>query len=161
MEISQRLGGGKAVYFVTGGAFNGKAEWVKGELLRPDDISFQWHSHFRPEDVLLYPGLDTNQDIIVFEGLEYSILHRLMDKTTNGEQLRKEFTNLFLAWMKWEQEKDKRLVIWIGSDITKGIVPLEEKNRLWRDISGWVYQDLAKISENVVSIWYGIPTTLK
>jgi adenosyl cobinamide kinase/adenosyl cobinamide phosphate guanylyltransferase len=49
----------------------------------------------------------------------------------------------------------------IGSDITKGVVPLEKENRIWRDLTGWAYQDTAAKAEKVDIIWYGLNQTMK
>ena len=52
-------------------------------------------------------------------------------------------------------------IIVIGTDITKGIVPIEKENRVWRDLTGRVFQDTASICERVDLIWYGISKRLK
>lgn len=49
----------------------------------------------------------------------------------------------------------------IGSDISKGIVPMAAEDRWWRDTTGWVYQDLVSAAERVDVIWYGISQKLK
>lgn len=51
--------------------------------------------------------------------------------------------------------------ILIGTEIGCGIVPLEEKERIWRDETGRVYQLLAKKARKVERIWAGIPVTIK
>ena len=53
------------------------------------------------------------------------------------------------------------MVILIGTDITKGIVPIEAENRVWRDVTGRVYQDTVSICNRVDLIWYGINKRLK
>ena len=49
----------------------------------------------------------------------------------------------------------------IGTEIGCGIVPLEEKERIWRDETGRVYQLLAGQAYKVERVWAGIPVTLK
>lgn len=51
--------------------------------------------------------------------------------------------------------------ILIGTEIGCGIVPLEKKDRIWRDETGRVYQLLAKKASKVERIWAGIPVTIK
>lgn len=51
--------------------------------------------------------------------------------------------------------------ILIGTEIGCGIVPLEEKERIWRDETGRVYQLLAKKARKVERVWAGIPVTIK
>jgi adenosyl cobinamide kinase/adenosyl cobinamide phosphate guanylyltransferase len=63
--------------------------------------------------------------------------------------------------MQWEREITGRQLVVIGSDITKGIVPIDKEDRKWRDMTGWVYQDIVKKSERVDLIWYGINQQLK
>ena len=55
----------------------------------------------------------------------------------------------------------QRKLVVIGSDITKGIVPVEKENRLWRDVTGWAYQDLAAQADKIDIIWYGCNQTIK
>jgi len=54
--------------------------------------------------------------------------------------------------------KDKVI---IGTEIGCGIVPVEEKDRYWRDETGRVYQLLAEHAEKVERVWAGIPMTIK
>ena len=68
---------------------------------------------------------------------------------------------LLEKWLMWERAEQGRMVILIGSDITKGIVPSEAENRVWRDVTGRVFQDTASICERVDLIWYGINKRLK
>ncbi|KUO59417.1 MAG: hypothetical protein APF84_07600 [Gracilibacter sp. BRH_c7a] len=51
--------------------------------------------------------------------------------------------------------------ILIGTEIGCGIVPLEEKERIWRDETGRVYQLLANKACKVERIWAGISMTIK
>ena len=64
-------------------------------------------------------------------------------------------------WLEWEKQNSQRKVILIGCDISKGIVPMSAKDRKWRDITGWVYQDVVEAAERVDVIWYGIVQKLK
>lgn len=61
----------------------------------------------------------------------------------------------------WERTNPKRTLVIIGTDMTKGIVPLDKRKRSWRDITGWCYQDLVKKSNRVDLIWYGINERIK
>lgn len=56
--------------------------------------------------------------------------------------------------------EDRKLYL-IGTDVGKGIVPIDEHLRTYRDVVGWCYQDVAKLAERVDIIWYGINTTIK
>lgn len=135
------------MHFVTGGAFNGKRRWVR--KMYPDA---KWISAHEGESLL--EALDfINSSIVVLEGLETWIKDYSLS--------REEWKKIILDWEKWEQEKFGRQLVLIGTDIGKGIVPLEKENRNWRDLTGWLYQDIAAVSEKVDVIWYGINQTIK
>lgn len=91
--------------------------------------------------------------IIVLEGIETWV--------KNLSISREKWREMIEDWLKWEQEEPSRKVIIIGTDITKGIVPIEKEHRQWRDLTGWVYQDIATVSSQVDVIWYGISKTIK
>lgn len=64
-------------------------------------------------------------------------------------------------WLSWEQANKAHQLIVIGSDISKGIVPLKQSERQWRDVTGWFYQDLVNRAKRYDVIWYGIHQQLK
>lgn len=51
--------------------------------------------------------------------------------------------------------------ILIGTEIGCGVVPIGEKERIWRDDTGRVYQLLANHAEEVERVWAGIPVKIK
>ena len=57
-------------------------------------------------------------------------------------------------------ERLKKKIL-IGTEIGCGIVPMEEKERSWRDETGRVYQLLAGKAQKVERIWAGIAVTIK
>lgn len=132
------------MHFVTGGAFNGKRKWVRKKY--PDAT---WISAYEGES--LARTFDSPK--IVLEGIETWV--------KDASLSREEWKDIISDWEKWEQEKDGRQVILIGTDIGKGIVPMEKENRSWRDVTGWVYQDIAAVCKKVDVVWYGINQTLK
>ncbi len=141
------------MHFVTGGAFNGKRAWVKKTY--PDAC---WLSAY--ENVPM-PSLlnDIDKNLLVLEGIEIW-LKELSDQN-DANQSREIWKHHLEAWGDWEKANTKRQLVVIGTDITKGIVPMEKDNRLWRDVTGWAFQDLAAKAEKVDLIWYGIDQTLK
>lgn len=142
------------MHFVTGGAFNGKRAWVKGEF--PHAV---WLSAYRSD--LLTKGVPENfeNDVVVFEGLELWVREILMEKSL--EESRVYFRDVWEALLSWEMSNHQHRIVIIGTDITKGIVPIEREERTWRDLTGWVYQDLAKKCERMDVIWYGMNQTIK
>src|SRR5690606_11529073 len=51
--------------------------------------------------------------------------------------------------------------IWILTDISRGIVPIDPLEREWRDVTGRSYQYLFGNAQHITRIWYGIPQTIK
>ncbi|MGM0854166.1 MAG: bifunctional adenosylcobinamide kinase/adenosylcobinamide-phosphate guanylyltransferase [Bacillota bacterium] len=144
------------MYFVTGGSFNGKSRWVKIHFnLKETDTT--WIPLFGGERIHL-DDINFSNSVIVIEGLEYGIRSIILN---NDCEIRKSFTILMQSLKQWEEEDPDRRVIWIGSEIGKGIVPMDKLSREWRDMTGWVYQDLAEISQQVWLVWYGLATSLK
>jgi adenosylcobinamide kinase / adenosylcobinamide-phosphate guanylyltransferase len=139
--------------FVTGGAFNGKSEWVR----ETNKQKLEW---LKLSEERTLPKPDPFQNTVVLEGLEYLILNEVR-KEKEMNIIRSEFYSLFEMWLNWEETSAQRDVIWIGSDIGRGIVPIDSTERKWRDLTGWVYQDLVKLSESVYEIWFGLPQKLK
>jgi adenosylcobinamide kinase / adenosylcobinamide-phosphate guanylyltransferase len=139
--------------FVTGGSFNGKSEWVR----ETNKQKLEW---LNVSEERTLPQPDTFQNTVVLEGLEYLILNEVR-KEKEMNMIRSEFHSLFETWKKWEETSANQKVIWIGSDIGRGIVPVDSTERKWRDITGWVYQDLVKLAGSVYEIWFGLPQRLK
>ncbi|MFF2448140.1 bifunctional adenosylcobinamide kinase/adenosylcobinamide-phosphate guanylyltransferase [Neobacillus sp. NPDC058068] len=144
------------MHFVTGGAFNGKRAWVK------KTYSVNEHDHWLSayeNEPLPTNFMEINDGVIILEGVELW----LKDLTKNYEANKcREFWNRRLEdWLTWEKANLNRKLIVIGTDITKGIVPLEAENRRWRDVTGWAFQDIAAKSNKVDVIWYGLNQTIK
>ncbi|MCD7035512.1 bifunctional adenosylcobinamide kinase/adenosylcobinamide-phosphate guanylyltransferase [Metabacillus sp. GX 13764] len=140
------------MHFITGGAYNGKRKWVKEQyhLLRFETL---WLSAYQ-NDSLAVPFKEKT----VIEGMERYIKKKADE---DKEKALAYFSLLLSEWNQWEKEDPKRQLLLIGCDITKGIVPMEQENRAWRDLTGWVYQEIARVSDRVDIIWYGISQTIK
>jgi adenosylcobinamide kinase/adenosylcobinamide-phosphate guanylyltransferase len=96
---------------------------------------------------------------IVIEGIEQYIKEDCakLDMHTCRSAWRKMLDD----WKIWEESGRNRLLVIIGTDITKGIVPLEQENRDWRDLTGWIFQDISSKADRVDVIWYGLNKQLK
>ncbi len=141
------------MYFITGGSFNGKSRWVKDKFnLKEHETT--WISLFDKE----MEDITTIGPVIVLEGLEYAVRSSILHSGGDSRALFKEQMD---SLRKWEEGSPERKVIWIGSEIGKGIVPMDQSFREWRDITGWVYQDLAERSQQVWLVWYGLASSLK
>lgn len=145
------------MHFVTGGTFNGKSGWVKAYNGISEENSL-WLSAYR--DDVLPECLDPLYDgIIVLEGIEQWVKELLAGP--NAGEVRQKWQLLLEKWLMWESSQQDRKLILIGSDITKGIVPAEAGERVWRDMTGRVFQDITLICERVDLIWYGVNKRLK
>lgn len=145
------------MHFITGGAYNGKSAWVRDFYhLDNETKSSHWISAYQddelPKDFSIH-----GENRIILEGMEQWIL-KLIERDAYSREIGNK---LIQNWIDWEESHADRKIVVIGVDISKGIVPIEKKNRLWRDLTGWFYQDLVKHCERVDLIWYGIPKKLK
>ncbi|MFC7391936.1 hypothetical protein [Scopulibacillus cellulosilyticus] len=145
------------MHFVTGGAFNGKRRWVKETYQLENKVNVGWLSGYDSSihlDQLM--NVSHFQLITVIEGWEQFIWQSLsIEKDPRGF-----WQDLIRKWQAWEYSGSNRQIIIIGVDISKGIVPIEEKQRLWRDVTGWCYQDAIKRCLKVNIIWYGLSQCL-
>lgn len=144
------------MHFITGGAFNGKRAWVKKTYEWNEDGG--WISAYQndqmPDDLT-----NIHHERIVLEGIEIW-LQKLLE-TNDVNQVREIWNSCLERWLSWESAGTGRQLVAIGTDITKGIVPIETADRFWRDLTGWVYQDTAARSARVDVIWYGISHRIK
>ncbi|KMY52029.1 bifunctional adenosylcobinamide kinase/adenosylcobinamide-phosphate guanylyltransferase [Peribacillus loiseleuriae] len=141
------------MHFVTGGAYNGKRKWVR-ELHKQTQWVSAYHNHPLP-----VRSNDFVEKKIVLEGIEMWIKNDV--ESSDGSNIRANWRTYVQTWYNWEQKQEDRTIIMIGTDISKGIVPVNKQDRIWRDITGWVYQDLSVISNHVDVIWYGLNQQLK
>lgn len=70
----------------------------------------------------------------------------------------------------WQREKNKLLevipalsadVIFVSNEVGVGIVPMGELSRRFVDETGWLHQDIARLSDKVVMVIAGLPQILK
>ena len=145
------------MYFVTGGAFNGKSKWVKAyHQITSDNCS--WFSAYQLDP---FPQSFSREmkDFIVLEGIDGWIKEWL--KELSDKMVQEKWRNLLNELQSWESDDDGRKVILIGSDVTKGIVPIHSEDRTWRDVCGRVFQATASQCDEVELIWYGTNRKLK
>ncbi|EKN65721.1 hypothetical protein BABA_19051 [Neobacillus bataviensis LMG 21833] len=144
------------MHFITGGAFNGKRAWVKRNFYV--ERQEQWLSAYNCFP-LPFELPENNHAEVVLEGIELWL--KELTKQYEVDRCREIWNRCLDTWISWEKAEAGRKLIVIGTDITKGIVPVEKENRVWRDVTGWAYQDLAAKSDKVDVVWYGINQTIK
>lgn len=144
------------MHFITGGAFNGKRAWVKKtyQVDRHDGWVSAYESQKLPQNLT-----DFNQNLVILEGIE--IWLKILTEDYDIGHSRDIWNTRLNDWLRWEKNGTGRNLVLIGTDLSKGIVPLEKENRIWRDLTGWVYQDTAEKAEKVDVIWYGLNQSVK
>lgn len=121
---------------IIGGAYNGKRKYVKENLLGQKE--FRWFEGELPNseaENIVVAGLE--QWLMQFEGEEERAIQLVVESLMN------------------------RNSIVILTDINRGIVPIERKDRELRDRCGRLYQRLMEEAEEVIQIWYGLPKIIK
>ncbi|MEH6906000.1 bifunctional adenosylcobinamide kinase/adenosylcobinamide-phosphate guanylyltransferase [Neobacillus drentensis] len=144
------------MHFIIGGAFNGKRAWVKNyyKVFEHNHWISAYETQTIPKELNTF-----DQDLVVIEGVE--IWLKNLSASMAAYKCRELWAKYLENWLTWEKAALQRQLVVIGTDITKGIVPIEAENRLWRDITGRAYQDTAAKSEKVDVIWYGLNQTIK
>lgn len=138
--------------FITGGVYNGKGKWVKEQLLH-DQEEYSWIDGSNLST--LPDSQDIHTSVVVIYHLESVI-------NTYIEQLQQSLlTEHVDQLLEWEKSCKQHQLIVIGTDITKGIVPLEQADRTWRDTVGFTYQYLIQQANRVFLIWFGLSEQLK
>ncbi|WP_433956794.1 bifunctional adenosylcobinamide kinase/adenosylcobinamide-phosphate guanylyltransferase [Cytobacillus horneckiae] len=146
------------MHFITGGSFNGKAKWVC-EQYGVNKFSNLWISAFKGSPMPNPSDRQFSDGVIVFEGIEYWVEDLLI--YSEQEQILTRWREFLQGWQEWEKEHIERKVVLIGTDITKGIVPIGSDERKRRDVTGRVFQMTAKASSQMDLIWYGISQKIK
>lgn len=140
------------MHFITGGAFNGKRAWVTKNFDNGSWLSAHQGIPFPHE-------INSEEDLLFIEGVEVWL--KEITEEYDSNQCIDIFVSSLENWLLWERANPNRKLVVIGTDISKGIVPMERENRLWRDVTGWAYQQLAAKAEKVEIIWYGLNQTIK
>ncbi|WLR53155.1 bifunctional adenosylcobinamide kinase/adenosylcobinamide-phosphate guanylyltransferase [Bacillus tianshenii] len=141
------------MHFVTGGVCQGKKKWVSNYYQLHSASNVLWQSAYERQ---LYIPKQKTASFLIFEGVEAAIKETLVKAE---DDICAYWNTFFEKVIEWESGGGTCVVI--GADISKGIVPMEELNRQWRDYTGWCYQTLAAKAERVDVIWCGLPQTLK
>lgn len=146
------------LHFVMGGACNGKAEWVRSHFCLGQYPRVSW---IKAYECSYYDWIseDSTDSLVVVEGIEYWI--RDLSLQHESDIVRQIWKETLLNWDRWEKDGCKRKLVIIGSDITRGIVPVEKADRKWRDDAGWTFQDTVQLCDRVDHIWYGIGQRMK
>lgn len=139
---------------VVGGAFSGKRKIVKERVKH-----WNWISAYDNQSWENWPEKREEGTNLVFEGWEKWI-EKEMDSGKTVEEVVNLFQKLIETLARLEQSTDARIVL-VMLEMGRGIVPLEKKDRELRDAAGWILQEAAKHSDEVLYVWHGLAKLIK
>lgn len=117
-----------------------------------------WISVYEREELAIPTG--ELPPTLIFEGIDEWV-RQIIQPDLPVDILFEKVEHQIKRLLEWEREEAHHQLVLIGTDISKGIVPLEKVDRLTRDVTGWIYQKLVQEAEQVDIIWYGIAQKLK
>lgn len=123
---------------VIGGAHNGKREFVKKMLA---DVPHHW--------------VDCSVGELEIPAGTKVVIDRIEHWLAKTELPESEAVEFILSATEGND------VIFILTDIGRGIVPMDAEQRRLRDACGRLYQRLIAQADEVTRIWYGLAQTLK
>lgn len=132
------------MHLIFGGSYQGKLDYAKDRYGFTDgDI----YSCFRGEEEgLREPMIDFSKKVVY--GLEEFVL----DSVRCGREAR-----VYL-----EANKDKwQDTVFICTDISSGVVPVEKEMREWREMTGRTLMYLGKEAKEVTRVFCGLPQNIK
>ena len=139
---------------VIGGAFAGKRKIVREKYER-----CSWTSAYMGDSLFDWKMKWENDTTLVVEGWEKWISNEL----TNGKSMndiRRDCSHL-LQGFDLEEKKRNMPIVLVMLEVGRGIVPIQKKDRMLRDLMGWIAQDAVKMSDEVVYVWNGLSKRLK
>src|SRR5699024_1716050 len=125
---------GRTMHFVTGGAYNGKTAWVEKHYASNDANDMCWID--ASDKTTKWPNMkEITSSVFILKNLEQWIWIWLSE-LPDIESVRSYGYEKILELIAWEKHLQTRQVIIIGTDMSKGIVPMNAVLRDWRDITG-------------------------
>lgn len=135
------------MHIIIGGAFNGKRRYLT-ELLVKEQVQMIQLKYLLESEV-------TDGEIIVIEQVEEYVEMHLTETSDEIDLAQKIFKEIM------KQTAKVTACYIILQDIGRGIVPLDAKLRLLRDVQGRLNQLLFEQAQQITRIWYGIPQKIK
>lgn len=126
---------------VFGGAFNGKRQFVKQQLKVGE---WSWYEGQCPESI---------SERTVIAGFEKWVKLQLQNEASEE--------NIMQQVKKVSQQAGSSELIWILTDMNRGVVPIDPVERELRDVIGRIYQYLFAEAQQITRLWYGIPQIIK
>ncbi|GAE24657.1 hypothetical protein JCM9140_600 [Halalkalibacter wakoensis JCM 9140] len=138
---------------VIGGAFSGKRK-----IVRKMGKS-SWLSAYNRDPLSKWDSIWEKDSLLVLEGWETWVAHEI-EKNEKLANIRLSIRE-FLQQMKREEKRRDSEIILIVLEVGRGIVPIEKRDRLLRDLLGWIAQDAVEIADEVHYVWNGLHQKLK
>lgn len=136
-----------------GGSYAGKRHAVKRKY-----ENHSWLSSYDGDPLLDWKSTWQENTHLVIEGWEYWLKEHI--HTTEMDSIRQQYKLLFQELLEAEAKREESVIL-IMLEIGKGIVPIHETDRKLRDIAGWIQQDAAAVSKEVIYVWHGLEKSLK
>lgn len=121
------------MHILLGGAHNGKRAFVRAYLTH-NGLTSAWFS----EEMEIG---ETLEDVLVMDGIPQVLISLSREER--------------IEWLDYHLPKETP-VIWITEDVSRGIVPMEKQQRIYRDECGRITQLLVEKATTVTQIWYGL-----
>lgn len=99
-------------------------------------------------------SLFPSRDVLLIDCLTLWLSNVLLKESLKS--FRRRETNLLKA-----VRNSRRSLIMVSNEIGLGIVPDNDLGRQFRDLAGWLNQDLAAVADTVVFVAAGLPVVLK
>ena len=131
------------MHLIFGGAYQGKLDYARERYQLGEEDVF-----FCGGEQLNVAGSEIDFSKKVVDGLEHFILHCVQTGTEAKDELEKE----------GDQWRD---TVFICTDISSGVVPMEKERRAWREMVGRTLMYLGKEAEEVTRIFCGLPQKIK
>lgn len=132
------------MHLVIGGAYNGKRNYVTTKLTKEGQT---WTYIDASEYKSLREAVTDIKGLLVVDNI-----HQWLANTTLSElEAIETIITTFL----------EKQVIFILTEMGRGIVPIEASQRQLRDTIGRLYQQLFQQADEITRIWYGLSQTLK
>ncbi|MDW0116420.1 bifunctional adenosylcobinamide kinase/adenosylcobinamide-phosphate guanylyltransferase [Sporosarcina thermotolerans] len=132
------------MHVIIGGAHNGKRDYVKKLMVGKEYYWLDFSVEDSPFDAI--PNEPTRHTVVI-EHIESWLTTTNLSEETSIQKI--------------VEAVEGRDVIFILTDIGRGIVPMDALQRALRDACGRLYQQLIAQADEVTRIWYGLPQTLK
>jgi adenosylcobinamide kinase/adenosylcobinamide-phosphate guanylyltransferase len=114
----------------------------------------EWSLVEEPENLSLLVSGFSESDTVVVDCLTLWVTNWLCGENPRGWQGEKE---AFITAL----EKSPAHWILVSNETGMGVIPMGELSREFVDESGWLHQQIAKVSNSVTLVMFGIPQILK